>query len=196
MLSLFIPRVVNNSLQPHGLQHARPPCPSPSPQVCPSSCPFHWWCHPAMPSSDTLFSFCPQSFPASVTFPMSWLFTSGGQNTGASASASVLPMSIRDWFPSRLTGQSSCCLRDCQQSRFHIYVWMFVFLWLTSLYIIDSTYMMWTIFKVLIECVRTLLLFCGGFFCFFFFFFGFEPCGVLAPQTGMELHPLQWKAKF
>ena len=68
----------------------RPPYPSPSPRVCPSSCPLHWWCHPATSSSDTLFSFCPQSFQASGTFPVSQLFPSGGQNAGASASASVL----------------------------------------------------------------------------------------------------------
>ena len=79
----------------------RPPCPSPSPRVCPSSCPLHQWCHPAISSSDTLFSFCLQSFPASGTFPMSWLFTSGNPNTGVSASASALPMSIQDWFPLR-----------------------------------------------------------------------------------------------
>ena len=104
MLLSFIPWVVTNSLQPHGLQYARPPRPSPSPKACPSSCPLHWWCHSAISSSDTLFSFFPQSFPASVTFPMSWLFASGGQNTDTPASASVLPMSIQDRFPSRLTG--------------------------------------------------------------------------------------------
>ena len=91
------------TLRPPGQQHIRPPWPSPSPEVCPSSCPLHWWCHPAISSSDTLFSFCPQSFPASGTFPMSRLFASDDQNTGASASASVLPMSIQDWFPLRLT---------------------------------------------------------------------------------------------
>ena len=90
-----------SSLQPHGQQHARPLCPSPSPKVCPSSCPLHWWCHPVILLSDVLIS---QSFPASGTFPMSQLFTSDDQNTGASASASVLPISIQGWFPLRLTG--------------------------------------------------------------------------------------------
>ena len=85
-------------------QHARPPCPSPSPRVHPSSCPLHRWCHPAISSSDTLFSFCPQSFPAPRSFPMSQLFTSDDQNAGASASALVLLMSIQGWFPLRLTG--------------------------------------------------------------------------------------------
>ena len=96
--------VVADSLQLQGLQHTRPFCPSPSPGVCPSSCPLHRWCHPAISSSDALFSFCPQYFPASGTFPMSQLLASSDQNTGASTSASVLPMSIQDWFPLRLIG--------------------------------------------------------------------------------------------
>ena len=94
---------VANSLWPHGPQHARPPHPSPSPGTCPSSCSLHQWCHPAISSSDTLFSFCPQSFPASWTFPVSHLFTSDDQNTGASASASVLLVNIQDWSLLRLT---------------------------------------------------------------------------------------------
>ena len=100
--TLFSHPVISDSLWPHGLQQARPPCPSPSPEICPSSCPLHQWCHPSISSSDALFSFCPQSFPASGTFPMSWLL-SDDQNTGASAS-SVLPMNIHGWFPLRLTG--------------------------------------------------------------------------------------------
>ena len=100
-LLLFGCPVMSDSLLPHGLQHARPLCPSPSPIVCPSSCPLHRWCHPAISSSDTLF-FCPHSFPASGTFPMSQVFASDDQNTGVSASVSVLPMSIQGWFPLRL----------------------------------------------------------------------------------------------
>ena len=96
--------VVTDSLWPHELQQARPPCPSPSPGVCPSSCLLHQWCHPGILSLDALFSFCPQSLPASGAFPMSWLFTLHDQNTGASTSASVLPMSIQGLFPLRLTG--------------------------------------------------------------------------------------------
>ena len=105
---LFSHPVMSDSLRPHGLQHARLLCPSPSPKVCPSSCPLHWWCHPVISSSDALF-FCPQSFPASGNFPMSQLFTSDDQNTGASASASVLPglISLKiDWFD-LLTGQGT-----------------------------------------------------------------------------------------
>ena len=84
--------VVSDSLWSYGLQNTRPPYPSPSPEVCPSSCPLHQWCHPAISSSDALFSFCLQSIPASGTFPMTQLFISGEQNTGASGSASVLQM--------------------------------------------------------------------------------------------------------
>jgi len=82
-LLLFSRPVVSDSLWPHGLQDARPPCPSPFPVVCPGSCSLHWRCHPAISSSDTFF-FCCQSFPASGTFPMSRLFISDDQNTGAS----------------------------------------------------------------------------------------------------------------
>ena len=73
MLLLLSRPVVSDSLWRHGLQHVRPSCPSPSPEVCPSSCPLHWWCHPAISSFDAPFSFCPQSFPASGTFPVSFL---------------------------------------------------------------------------------------------------------------------------
>ena len=97
----FSRSVMSNSLQFHGLQHTRPLCPSLSPEVFPSSCPLHQWCHPAIASSDALFSLCPQSFPALGTFPMSQMFASDDQNTGASASA--LPRSIQCWFPLRLT---------------------------------------------------------------------------------------------
>ena len=96
---LFSWSVVPKSLRPHGLQHARPSCPSLSPGVCASSCPLSQWCHPTISSSVTPFSSCPQSFPASVSFLMSQPFASGKQSTGASASASVLPINIQDWFP-------------------------------------------------------------------------------------------------
>ena len=100
---LFSCPIVSDSLWPHGLQHTRPSCPSPSPQVDPSSCLLHWWCHPDNSSSDTLFSFCPQSFPASGTFPMSCLLYQMTK-TGASASASVPPINFQGWSPSILTG--------------------------------------------------------------------------------------------
>ena len=102
-MSLFSCPVMSDSLQCHGLQHAKPPCPSPFSGVCSSSCPLHQWCHPAISSSDALF-FCPQFFPVSGTFPMSCLFISDDQNTGASASVSVLPVNIESWSPLRLIG--------------------------------------------------------------------------------------------
>ena len=101
---LFGLPVMSNSLWCQGLQHARPLCPSPSPKYCPSSCSLHQWCHPAISFTDTLFSFCPQSFPASGTFPMSQLFASDDETAGVSGSASVLPVNIRGWSPLRLTG--------------------------------------------------------------------------------------------
>ena len=95
--------VVSDSLRPHGLQHARPPCPSPTPRAYPNSCTSHCWCHPTISPSVIPFCSCLQSFPASKSFPMSQFFASSGQSIGVSASASVLPMNIQDWFPSGLT---------------------------------------------------------------------------------------------
>ena len=92
------------TLQPHGLQHARPLCPSPTPRVYSNSCPLSWWCHPTISCSVVPFSYCPQSFPASGAFQMSQFFTSGGQSIGASALTSVFPMNIQDWFPLGWTG--------------------------------------------------------------------------------------------
>ena len=96
--------VVSNSLQPHERQHTRPPCPSPSPGVHSNTRPSSRWCHPAISSSVVAFSSCPQSFPASGSFPMSQLFSSGGQSIGVSASTSVLPMNTQDWSPLGWTG--------------------------------------------------------------------------------------------
>ena len=90
------------TLRLHGLQHTRLPCPSLSPRVCSNSCPLSWWCHPTISSSVAPFSSCIQPFLASGSFPMNWLFISGGQNIGAVAS--VLPMNIQGWFPLGLTG--------------------------------------------------------------------------------------------
>ena len=95
--------VVSNSLWPHGLQHARPPCPSPTPKAYSNSCPLSWWCHPTISSSIVPLSRL-HSFPASGSFQMSQLFTSGGQSTEVSASASVFPTNIQDWFPLGWTG--------------------------------------------------------------------------------------------
>ena len=95
---------MSDSLRSHGQQHARLPCPSPSPGACSNSCPLSQWCHPTISFSVIPFSSCLQSFPASRSFPMRRLLTSGGQRTGASASASVLPGNIQSWFLLGLTG--------------------------------------------------------------------------------------------
>ena len=108
--------VVSDSLRPHESQHARPPCPSPTPGVHPDSCPSSPWCHPAISSSVVPFSSCPQSLPASESFPMSQLFTWGGQSTGVSALASFLPKKSQGWSPSEWTGWISLQPRDFQES--------------------------------------------------------------------------------
>ena len=100
----FICSIVSDSLWPHEPQHARPLCPSPTPGVYPNSCPLSWWCHATISSSVIPFSSCPQSLPASGSFPMSQLFTSGGQSIRVSASTSVLPMNTQDWSPLGWTG--------------------------------------------------------------------------------------------
>ena len=100
----FSHSVVSDSLWPHRLQHTRLSCPSPTPGAYWNSCPLSQWCHPTISSSVIPFSSCLQSFPASESFPRSQLFASGGQSSGVSASASVLPMNIEDWFPLGWTG--------------------------------------------------------------------------------------------
>ena len=107
----FSHSVISDSLWPHELQHARPPCPSRTPGVYPNSCPLCWWCHPTISSSVVPFSSCPQSFLASGSFQMSQLFTSGGQT-----STSVLPINIQDWFPLAWLVGSLCSPRDSQES--------------------------------------------------------------------------------
>ena len=139
----FSRSVVSDSLRPHELQHARPPCPSPTPGVHSDSGPSSQWCHPAISSSVVSFFSCPQSLPTSKSFPMSQLFTWGGQSIGASASTSVLPMNIQDWFPLGRTGWISlqsnvlsrvfsnttiqqhqfCCAQLSSQSNSHIHTW-------------------------------------------------------------------------
>ena len=100
----FSRSVVSDSLWPHEPQHTRPPCPSPAPGVYSDSCPLSQWCHPTILSSVIPFSSCFQSFPASWSFQMSQFFALGGQSIGVSASASVFPMNIQDWFPLGWTG--------------------------------------------------------------------------------------------
>ena len=139
----FSGSVVSDSLQPHESQHARPPCPSPNPRVHSDSCPSSWWCHPAISSSVVSFSSCPQSLPASGSFPMTQLFTWGGQSTGVSALTSFLPKNTQDWSPLERTGLISLqskglsrvfsnttvkkhhffCTQLSSQSNSHIHTW-------------------------------------------------------------------------
>ena len=106
---------MSDSLQPPWLQHTRLPCPPLSLGICSNSCPLSPWCHPTISSSVTPFSSCSQSFTASMSFSMSWLFTSGGQSIGASVSASVLPVNIQGWFPLGLTSLISLLSKSLLQ---------------------------------------------------------------------------------
>ena len=108
--------VVSDSFRPHGLQHARPPCPSSTSRASLNSCPLSWWWHPTISSSVFPFSFCLQFFPALGSFLMSQLFPSGGQSIGVSASTSVFPVNTRDWPPLGWTGWISLQSRDSQES--------------------------------------------------------------------------------
>ena len=139
----FSRSVVSDSLRPHGLQHTRPPYPSPTPRVHSNSCPSSWWCHPAISSSVIPFSSCPQFLPASESFPMSQLFAWGGQSTGVSPLASFFPKSTQDWSPLEWTNWISLQSKGlsrvfsnttlqkhqffgtqlCSQSNFHIPTW-------------------------------------------------------------------------
>ena len=121
LLLVFSCSTVSDSLWAHEFQHVGVPCPSPSPGVC--SCPLSQWCHPTISSSVVPFSSCLQSFPASESLPRSWLFTSGGQSTGTSASASVLPMNIQDWFPLGWTGWISLLIKGLSRVFSSTTVW-------------------------------------------------------------------------
>ena len=155
----FSHSVVSNSLGPHELQHARPPCPSPTPGVHPNPCPSSWWCHPTISSSDVPFSSCPQSFPASGSFQMSQLFSSGGQSTGVSASASVLPVNTQGWSPLRWTGWSSCSPRDSQESSPTplIFLYSLIFLF-SSCFTLD--YITCTLFFLVQSCCINIKVLC------------------------------------
>ena len=112
----FSRSVMSDSLWPHESQHARPPCPSPTPEVHSDSCPSSRWCHPAISSSVIPFSSCPQSLPASESFPVIQLFAWGGQSTGVSALASFLPKKSQGWSPLEWTLGPACSPRDSQES--------------------------------------------------------------------------------
>ena len=132
----FIHSVVSNTLWPHGLQHARLPCPSSAPRAYSNSCPSSRWCHPTISSSGITFSSCLQCFPASVSFPVSQFFTSGGQSIGVSASASVLPMNIQDWFPLGWIGWISLSSKGLSRVFFNTTV----FLWCSASLIVQLSH--------------------------------------------------------
>ena len=125
LLLLFSRSVVSDSLQLHGLQNTRLPCPSPSPGACSNTYPLSWWCHPTISSSVVPFSSCLQSFPERGSFLMSGLFSSGGQSIGASASASasVLPMNIQGWFLLGLTLFALLAVQGTLKSLFQHVIW-------------------------------------------------------------------------
>ena len=123
----FSHSVMSDSLRPHESQHARPPCPSPSPRVHSDSRPSSPWCHPAISSSVVPFSSCPESLPASESFPMSQLFAWGGQSVGVSALASFLPKKSQGWSPSEWTGwislENNKCWRGCRDKETLLHYW-------------------------------------------------------------------------
>ena len=135
---------MSNSLWPYGLQHARLPCLSPTLEAYSNSCPSSRWCHQTISSSDVSSS-CPQSFPASEFFPMSWLFTSGDQSIGAPASASVLPVNIQGWFPWGLTGMISLLSKGLSKVIFLHHSLKASVLWLSLFYgpTLTSTHDYW-----------------------------------------------------
>ena len=123
MLLLISHSVVSDSLQPHGLQHARLPCPSPTPGAYSNTCPLSWWCHPSISSSVALFSSCPQFFPGSGSFPVSLLLASGGQSIAVSVLVSVLPMNIQYWFHLGLTGLTSLLFKGLSRIFSNTTIW-------------------------------------------------------------------------
>ena len=151
----FSHSIVSDSLWPHESQHARPPCPSPTPGVHSNSCPSSRWCHPAISSSVVSFFSCPQSLPASESFPMSQLLAWSGQSIGVSASTSVLPMNTQDWSPLVWTGwislQSKGLSRVFSNTTVHlsknpvkeitVYLWLVlvtVYLWFVSFFALST----------------------------------------------------------
>ena len=155
ILLLFSQWVVANCLQPRRLQHARLPCPSLPPGVCSNSCPLSRWCHATISSSVTRFSSCPQSFPPSASFPMSRLFESGGQRTGASASASILPMNIQGWFPLGLTGWISLLCKWLFKSLLKHHSLKASILWCSALFMVQLSHPYMTTGKTIALTIQT-----------------------------------------
>ena len=141
----------------HGLQHARPPCPSPTPEAYLNSCPSSRWCHPTISSSVVAFSSCLQSFPASGSFQMSLFFASGGQSVGVSASASVLPMNTQDWSPLRWTGWISLQSKGALKSLLQHHSSKASILWCSAFFIVQLSHPYMTSGKTIAWLDRPLL---------------------------------------
>ena len=144
---LFSCSVLSNSLWPHGQQYARLPCPSPSLGVCSNSCPLSWWCHPTTSSSVVPFSSCLQSCPVSESFPMNQLLASGGQNTGVSGSASVLPVNIQGWFPLGLAGLISLLFKRLSKVFSNTTIWRHQFFGTQPVLLSSSHILTWLLEK-------------------------------------------------
>ena len=157
LLLVFSHSVVSDSWQPHGLQHDKLACPLLSPRVCSNSCPLSRWCHPTISSSVIHVSSCPQSFPASGAFLMSQHFTSGGQSIGASASESVLPMSIQGWFPLGLTGLISLLSKGLSRvfPNTTVGVWHQTILWCSALMMVQLSHLYMTTGKTIAFTILT-----------------------------------------
>ena len=149
----FSHSVVSDSLQTHELQHTRPPCPSPTPWVHPNPCPLNQWCHPTISSSAVPLSSCPQLFPASGSFPVSRLFTSGDQSIGASSSASVLP--IQDWFPLGLTSLISLLFEGLSKSLLQHHSLKASVIWCSAFFIVQLSHLYMTTGKTIASHVWT-----------------------------------------
>ena len=154
-LLLFSRPVMSDSLWPHELQHARPSCSSPSPQICPSSCPLHRWCHPAISSSDALFSFYFQFFPAWGTFPMIQLFASGDQNTGVSVSASVLPVNEYSGLISFKIDWSDLAVQGTLKSLLQHHSWKASILWHSAFFTVQLSQPCMTTGKTIVLTILT-----------------------------------------
>ena len=164
----FSRSVVSDSLQLHELQHARPPCPSPSPGVHSNSCPSSQWCHPAISSSVVPFSSCPQPLPASESFPVSQLFAWGGQSTGVSASISFLPKNTQGWSPLEWTGcislQSKGLSRIFSNTTVQIHQFFGTYYGIKVLHAQSLTYTVQKMCHVLSPWIRIGLIFSALFF--------------------------------
>ena len=147
--------IMSDSSQPHELQNARLRCPSLSPTVCSDSCPLSWWCYLTTSSSAALFSFCLHSFPESGSFPMSQLFASGSWSIGASASASVLPMSIQGWYPLRIDWLDLLAVLETLKSLLQHHNSKASILWHSTFFMVQLSHLYTTTGKIIVLTIQT-----------------------------------------